>query len=235
MERIKALPLTPEKLEDERKNPPKKLKKINLGEDKEERVTLITEGLAKDFEKDLISLLKEYQDTFAWSYKDMPGLSTRLITHKLAIDLTFKLIKQVARNFSSIIQLQIKKEIEKLLDARFIKPCMHSVWLANVVPVRKKNGQIRVCVDFRDLNKACPKDDFPLPNLDMLIETTANHEMFSFMDGFSGYNQIKMDPQDAEMTAFRTPFSNFYHIVMPFGFKNAGATYQRAMTVIFMI
>ena len=191
MERIEVLPLAPEKLEDEKKNPPERLKKINLGEDKEEKVILITERLTKDFERDLISLLKEYQDIFAWSYKDMPGFSTGLITHKLAIDPTFKSVKQVARNFSNIIQLQIKKEIEKLLDARFIKPCMHPVWLANVVPVKKKNGQIRVCVDFRDLNKACPKDDFPLPNLDMLINTTANHKMFSFMDGFSGTIRLK--------------------------------------------
>ena len=88
-------------------------------------------------------------------------------------------------------------------------------------------------MDFRDLNKACPKDDFSLPNLDMLVDTIANHEMFSFMDGFSRYNQIKMDPKDAKMTAFRTPFGNFYYIVMPFGLKNVGANYQRAMSVIF--
>ena len=88
-------------------------------------------------------------------------------------------------------------------------------------------------MDFRDLNKTCPKDDFPLPNLDMLVDTIANYEMFSFMDGFSGYNQVKMDPKDAEMIASRTPFGNFYYTVMPFGLKNAKATYQKAMIVIF--
>ena len=129
--------------------------------------------------------------------------------------------------------MQIKAEIEKLLRAGFIKPIEHPTWLANVVPVRKKNGQIRVCVDFRDLNKACPKDDFPLPNIDMLVDGTAGHELFSFMDGFSGYNQIKMAIGDAECTAFRTPVGNFYYTVMPFGLKNAGATYQRAMTTVF--
>ncbi|KAL5576142.1 hypothetical protein UlMin_017841 [Ulmus minor] len=97
----------------------------------------------------------------------------------------------------------------------------------------KKNGTIRCCVDYRDLNRACPKDEFPLPNIDTLIDATAGHEMFSFMDGFSGYNQIKMAPEDAEKTAFRTPFGNFHYVVMPFGLKNAGATYQRAMTAIF--
>ena len=125
-----------------------------------------------------MALLKEYQDVFAWSYQDMPGLNTSLITHRLAIDSTVRPIKQAARNFNSEIQLQIKREIEKLLEVGFIKPCQHHVWLANIVIVRKKNGQIRICIDFRDLNKASPKDDFSLPNLDMLVDTISNHELF---------------------------------------------------------
>ena len=90
-----------------------------------------------------------------------------------------------------------------------------------------------ICVDFRDLNKACPKDDFYLPNLDMIIDTTVNYEILSFMDRFIGYNQIKMHPKDAEMITFRTLFGNFYYTVMPFGLKNIGTTYQRTVTVIF--
>ena len=120
-----------------------------------------------------------------------------------------------------------------MLAAGFIKPIQHPRWLSNIVPVKKKNSQIRCCVDFRNLNKACPKDEFPLPNIDLLIDSAAGSSMFSFMDGFSGYNQIKIAPKDAEKTAFRTPMGNFYYIVMPFGLKNAGATYQRAMTAIF--
>lgn len=81
--------------------------------------------------------------------------------------------------------------------------------------------------------RACPKDEFPLPNIDTLVDATAGHQMFSFMDGFSGYNQICMAGEDAEKTAFRTPMGNFYYEVMPFGLKNAGATYQRAMTAMF--
>uniref|UniRef100_A0A2N9G488 Uncharacterized protein n=1 Tax=Fagus sylvatica TaxID=28930 RepID=A0A2N9G488_FAGSY len=87
--------------------------------------------------------------------------------------------------------------------------------------------------NFRNLNKACPKDEFPLPNMDLLIDSAAGHAMFSFMDGFSGYNQIRMSTRDAEKTAFRTPIGNFYYTVMPFGLKNAGATYQRTMTAMF--
>ena len=93
------------------------------------------------------------------------------------------------------------------------------------MPGKKKNGQIRCCVDFKNLNRAYPKDKFPHPNIDLLIDSTAGSAMFSFMDGFSGYNQIRMAPKDAKKTAFRTPIGNFYYTVMLFGLKNAGATY----------
>ena len=92
---------------------------------------------------------------------------------------------------------------------------------------------MRICVDFRDLNEACPKDEFPLPITELLIDATTGFGALSFMDGFSGYNQIKMAHEDEELTAFRTPKGIYYYTVMPFGLKNAGATYQRAMTIIF--
>ena len=91
--------------------------------------------------------------------------------------------------------------------------------------MRKKNDQIWCCVDFRNLNKACPKDELPLPNIDLLVDSAVGSSMFSFMDGYSGYNQIRMAAKDAEKTAFRTPIVNFYYTVMPFGLNNAGATY----------
>ena len=106
-------------------------------------------------------------------------------------------------------------------------------WVANIVPVKKKDGRVRVCIDFRNLNKASPKDDFPLPHIDVLIDNTAGHAMLSFMDGYSGYNQIRLSPEDQEKTSFTTPWGTYCYIVMPFGLKNAGATYQRAMMAIF--
>jgi hypothetical protein len=123
--------------------------------------------------------------------------------------------------------------VKKLLAAGFIKPIQHLRWLSNIVPVKIKNGQIRYCVDFCNLNKACPKDEFPLPNMDLLIDLATGHAMFFFMDGFSGYNQIFMFLKDAEKTTFRTPIRNFYYTVMPFGLKNAGVTYQKTMTAMF--
>ena len=106
-------------------------------------------------------------------------------------------------------------------------------WLANVVPVPKKDGEVRVCVDFRDLNKDNPKDVFPFPHIDMFVDSTAGHSMLSFMDGFSGYNHIMMAPEDMEKTSFITEWGTYCYRVMPFGLKNAGATYQRATATLF--
>ena len=105
--------------------------------------------------------------------------------------------------------------------------------MSNIVLVKKKNGQIKCYINFRKLNQAYPKDKFPLPNMDLLIDSMVGNAMFSFMNGFSGYNQIRMALKDAENTAFRTPIGNFYHTVMPFGLKNACATYQHTMMAIF--
>uniref|UniRef100_A0A2N9H6P2 Integrase catalytic domain-containing protein n=1 Tax=Fagus sylvatica TaxID=28930 RepID=A0A2N9H6P2_FAGSY len=118
--------------------------------------------------------------------------------------------------------LKIKEEVEKQYNAGFLKVVNYPEWLANVVPVPKKDGKVRMCVDFRDLNKASPKDDFPLPHIDVLVDNTARHAMLSFMDGFSGYNQIKMAPEDMEKTSFITPWGTYCYKVMPFGLKNAG-------------
>ena len=108
----------------------------------------------------------------------------------------------------------------------------YSEWLANVIPIPKKDDKVRVCVDFRDLNKASPKDDFPLPYIDMLVDTTAGHSMLSFMDGFFRYSQILMAPEDMK-TSFITKWGTYYYRVMPFGLKNAVATYQIATTTLF--
>ena len=102
------------------------------------------------------------------------------------------------------ILLKIKEEVQKLLDAGFIEVAKYPEWVANVVPVPKKDGKIRVCVDYRDLNKASPKDNFPLPHIDVLVDNAAGYSIFSFMDGFSGYNQIKLAPEDKDKTTFIT-------------------------------
>ena len=129
--------------------------------------------------------------------------------------------------------MQVKEEIQKQLSVGFLSVVEYLEWLDNVIPVPKKDGKVRVCVDFRDLNKASPKDDFPLPHVDMLVDSIAGHPIFSFMDGFSGYNQILMAPEDMEKTSFINKWGTYCYRVMSFGLKNEGATYQRAAITLF--
>ena len=127
----------------------------------------------------------------------------------------------------------IELKVKKLIDSGFVKEEQHPDWVANIIPVPEKNRKIQICIDFRNLNSACPKDELPLPITDVMIDNTCSFERISFMDGFLGYNQIKMYPDDEKHTAFRTPLRVYCYTVMPFGLKNAGATYQRAMSTIF--
>jgi Reverse transcriptase (RNA-dependent DNA polymerase) len=163
----------------------------------------------------------------------MSGLDPNVAVHYLKIDPTFKPIKQALRRMRIELEEKVVEETKKLIDAGFIREEETPEWVASIVPVKKKNGQICICVDFRDLNKACPKDDFPLPVTEIIIDHTSSYEVFSFMDGYAGYNQIKMAPEDERHTAFCTPIGIYCYKVMPFGLKNAGATYQRTMTKIF--
>ena len=124
------------------------------------------------------------------------------------------------------VELKMKEEIEKLLKSKFIIPKSYVQWLANIVPVMKKNGKLRVCVDYRDLNVSTPKDMYVMLITDMLIDSTEKNELLSFMDSFSGYNQILIVVHDISKTTFICPCSlgTFEWLVMPFCLKNASAT-----------
>ncbi|KAA0067385.1 uncharacterized protein E6C27_scaffold40G00310 [Cucumis melo var. makuwa] len=153
--------------------------------------------------------------------------------HHLAIKPGYRSIKQAQRRFQSKLIPKIEVEADKLIEAGFIREVKYPTWIANIVLVRKKNGQLRVCVDLHDLNNACPEDDFPLPITEIMVDVTTGHEAMSFMDGSSRYNQIRMNLSNEEMTTFRTPKEIYCYKVMPFGLNNVGATYQRAMQKMF--
>ena len=123
--------------------------------------------------------------------------------------------------------------MERLLASRAIREVQYLIWLSNTVVVKKKNRKWRVCIDFTDLNKACPKDPFPLPRIDQLVDSASGHARLSFLDAFQGYHQIPMNAVDQHKTAFITPRRTYCYKVMPFGLKNAGATYQRMVTKMF--
>ncbi|RVW93049.1 Transposon Ty3-I Gag-Pol polyprotein [Vitis vinifera] len=206
---------------------------VDFGTADQPRELRIGSDLSTDERDSLIQLLRSYLDVFAWSYEDMPGLDPSIVQHRLPLLPHARPVKQKLRRLHPRWSLQVKEEIQKQLSVGFLSVVEYPEWLANVVPVPKKDGKVRVCVDFRDLNKASPKDDFPLPHIDMLVDSTAGHSMLSFMDGFSGYSQILMAPEDMEKTSFITEWGTYCYRVMPFGLKNAGATYQRAATTLF--
>ncbi|CAJ2651927.1 unnamed protein product [Trifolium pratense] len=206
---------------------------INLGNKEDKKEIKVGAFLKMNVKEKLVELLKEYVDVFAWSYQDMPGLDTDIVMHRLPLKPECAPVKQKMRRTRPDMALKIREEVKKQFDAGFLAVAKYPQWVANIVPVPKKDGKVRMCVDYRDLNRASPKDDFPLPHIDVLVDNTAQFSVFSFMDGFSGYNQIKMAPEDMEKTTFITPWGTFCYKVMPFGLKNAGATYQRAMVTLF--
>jgi hypothetical protein len=163
----------------------------------------------------------------------MSGIPREVTEHALEIRAGSKPVKQCLRRFDEEKRRVIGEEIHKLLEAGFIKEVHHPEWLANPILVRKKSGKWRMCVDYTGLNKACPKVPFPLPHIDQIVDSTARCETLSFLDAYSGYHQIKMKEFDQLATSFITPFGIYCFITMPFGFRNAGATYQRCMQHVF--
>ena len=166
---------------------------------------------------------------FAWEPSELPGVSREVIEHHLAVHPDARPIKQKARLQAQERHDFIIEEVEKLEEDRVIRKVLHPTWTANPVVVPKSNGKKRMCVDFTDLNRACPKDPFPLPRIDQIVDSTAGCDLLCFLDAFSGYHQIRMAAEDEEMTAFITPLGCHCYTRMPFGLKNAGATFQRAM------
>nr|ABG66296.1 retrotransposon protein, putative, Ty3-gypsy subclass [Oryza sativa Japonica Group] len=184
---------------------------------------------------DLSDHVEDNKDIFVWKPSDMPGIPREVIEHSLHVKEDAKPIKQRLRRFAQDRKDAIKEELTKLLAAGFIKEVLHPDWLANPVLVRKKTGQWRMCVDYTDLNKSCPKDPFGLPRIDQVVDSTAGCELLSFLDCYSGYHQIRLKESDCLKTSFITPFGAYCYITMPFGLKNAGATYQRMIQRCFSI
>jgi hypothetical protein len=170
---------------------------------------------------------------FTWCPADMPGIPKELAKHELKIFPNAKPIKQSMRRYNLEKARSMGEEINRLLEAKFIREIKEATWLSPPVMVEKKDNKIyrinRMCIDFIALNKHCPKDCFPLPRIDQIIDSTASCERLSFLDAYSGYNQIRLKVEDEDKTAFITLHGVYCYMMMFFGLKNAGATYQRCM------
>ena len=208
------------------------LDKVVIGDDPE-RFFQVGAQLPLEEKEELVELLRRNVDVFAWDAYEAPSLDPKFICHHLNVNPLVTPKRQPPRRPSNEHVEAVKSEVTKLKQAGAIKEVFYPQWLANTVVVKKKTGKWRVCVDFTDLNKACPKDPFLMPRIDQLVDATVGHHRMSFLDAFQGYHQIPLAIEDQEKTAFVTPVGNYHYKVMPFGLKNAGSTYQWMMTKMF--
>lgn len=155
------------------------------------------------------------------------------MVHRLNVDPTFKHVRHKKRTFAAERNQAAREEVQKLLKAGFISEVQYPTWLSNVVLVKKHSGKWRMCMDFKDLNKACPKDNYPIPTIDQLVDETTGHEILSFMDAYSGCNQIKMSPEDEDKSSFITDDGTYCYRAMPLGLRNTRAAYQMVMNTLF--
>src|SRR5215216_2047914 len=170
---------------------------------------------------------------FAWQPSNIPGVPREVIEHHLPVCPHARPVKQKVRKQASERQQFIDEEIKKLEAAGLVRGVLHPTWLANPVVVRKANEKWRICIDFTDLNKACPKDPFPLPRIDQIVDSTSGCDLLSFLDAYSGYPTIFMSKEDKEKTSFITPCGTYCFICMPFGLKSARSTFARAVQIGF--
>ncbi|GKB70886.1 reverse transcriptase domain-containing protein [Tanacetum coccineum] len=212
---------------------------------------IISSQLSKEKKNKLISVLKKHKQAFAWKTTDIPGICPSFCKHKIQLLDDKKPVVQKQRRLNPNMQEVVKKEIMKLLDTGIIYPIADSPWVSPIHCVPKKGGITvvtnkndelvptrtvtgwRVCIDYRKLNEATAKDHFPLPFMDQMLERLAGNKYLCFLDGFSRYFQIPIDPNDQEKTTFTCPFGTYAYRLMPFGHYNAPATFQRCMLAIF--
>jgi ribonuclease HI len=206
----------------------------NIGTPEEPKFVKLSRSLTREQRAEYTELLREFADVFAWTYEDLKTYDTSVIEHKIPLKEEAKPFRQKLRQINPMLLPVMEKEVKKLLEARIIVPLRYSEWVANLVPVRKKSGEIRLCVDFRNLNRSSKKDNYPLPNMEHILQRVTGASRISMIDGFSGYNQISVMPEDREKMAFTTPWGTFMYAKMPFGLMNAGATFQRAMDIAFI-
>jgi hypothetical protein len=199
------------------------------------QTVVISEYLTSQDEDKLISCLSRNKDVFTWSALNLVRVSCTVIEQGLGIDPSVRPKKQRLRKMSDEKTEAAKAEVHRLLEANFIEPIAYPTWLANVVMVQKKSGKWCMCIDFTSLNKACPKDNFPLPRINKIVDSAAGCEVMSLLDCFSGYHQIYMKEEDKASTNFITPFGTYCFIRMPEGLKNARSIFSRLTKTVLKI
>ncbi|GJS03519.1 reverse transcriptase domain-containing protein [Tanacetum coccineum] len=201
--------------------------KVAINPEHTEQTVMIGSNLTERARAKLCDLLQRNVDVFAWTPKDMTGVPRHVAEHRLNVREGCQPIRQKKRGQAAERNIAINEEVSKLVTAGIMREVHYHDWLSNPVMVKKHDDSWRMCVDFKDLNKACPKDGYPLPEIDWKVESLCGFPFKCFLDAYKGYHQIQMAEEDEEKTAFITNQGIFCYTKMPFGLRNAGATYQR--------
>jgi hypothetical protein len=206
----------------------------NVGTKHEPKLIKLSRDLTPEIMHKYIDLFKEYMDFFAWKYEDLKTYDTSIIQHIIHINPGIKPFRQKLRQVNLILLPIVEKEVRNILDAKIIIPLRYFEWVGNLVLVRNKNGEIILCVNFKNMNKCSLKDNYPLPKIEHILQRVVQDSRISMMDGCSRYNQVAMHLEDRDKTTFTTPSGTFMYNKMPFGLINAGATFERAMDIAFV-
>ncbi|GJY38561.1 reverse transcriptase domain-containing protein [Tanacetum coccineum] len=207
--------------------------KVAINPEHPEQTVMIGSNLTEKTRSKLCNLLQRSLDIFAWTPTDMTGVPRQIAEHKLNVRKGCPPVRQKKRGQAAERNVAINDEVSKLVTAGIMREVHYHDWLSNPVMVKKNDNSWRMCVDFKDLNKACPKDGYPLPEIDWKVESLCGFPFKCFLDAYKGYHQIQMAEEDEEKTAFITNQGIFCYTKMPFGLRNAGATYQRLVDKTF--
>ncbi|GJY75993.1 reverse transcriptase domain-containing protein [Tanacetum coccineum] len=207
--------------------------KVAINPEHPEQTVMIGSNLKEKTRGKLCNLLQRSLDIFAWTPTDMTGVPRHIAEHRLNVRKGCQPVRQKKRGQAAERNIAINDEVSKLVAAGIMREVHYHDWLSNPVMVKKSDNSWRMCVDFKDLNKACPKDGYPLPEIDWKVESLCGFPFKCFLDAYKGYHQIQMAEEDEEKTAFITNQGIFCYTKMPFGLRNAGATYQRLVDKAF--
>lgn len=180
-----------------------------------------------------IDLISDFSHVFAWDYVDLKVYDEDIIQHTILIKADQKPFRQKLRTINLRLLPSIEKKLKRLYKSSIIVPIRFFDWISNLVPVRKKACEIRLFIDFQNLNKVCLKDNYPLPKMENILHRVVRDSRMYLLDGYSGYNQILVHENDHDKNSFTTPWGTFKYAKIPFGLKNAGSTFQRVMDIAF--
>lgn len=206
---------------------------VNIGTAENPKMVKLSKALPPQVKAKYISLLSSFYYIFAWDYIDLKEYDKSIIQHIIPIKPNQKPFHQKLRRINPKLLPSIEKEVNRLYKAGKSIPIILSDWISNLVPVRKKICEIRLCIDFRNLNKVLLKDSYPLSKMDHILQRVVGASRMSLLDGYSGYNKILVHEDDRDKTSFTTPWGTFHYAKMSFGLNNGGATFQRAMDIVF--